>query len=77
MEFAEVIQKPRVDGVYLWKNGEKYPVEGSIVITGHHLIFQPSQTSQNSNREAWVNLAFPMYKFVSAFIVFSCCYIKT
>lgn len=42
MEFSEVIEKPRVDGLILRQGGlpPKDPCPGSLAITSHHLIFQ-------------------------------------
>lgn len=38
MEFAEAIQKPRVNNVTL-KRPRKRPLQGSLAVTSHHLIF--------------------------------------
>uniref|UniRef100_A0A915I2Z4 GRAM domain-containing protein n=1 Tax=Romanomermis culicivorax TaxID=13658 RepID=A0A915I2Z4_ROMCU len=47
MEFAEVITKPRIDGVSFWRNNES-PSLGSLVITGHHLLFESEDKPQTS-----------------------------
>lgn len=60
MEFAEIIEKPRVDGVVLLRPLTA-PVEGSLAITGHHLIFSPSsrdRAASNSGDDVWVSFLF-------------------
>lgn len=58
MEFAEIIEKPRVDGVVLLRP-LTIPVEGSLAITGHHLIFSPTSRGRSSNAgetdDVWVS----------------------
>lgn len=51
MEFAEAIEKPRVNDVVLKKGDEK--TNGSLAITSHHLIFQPSSPGIKAE-ELWV-----------------------
>ncbi|MFH4977553.1 hypothetical protein AB6A40_004262 [Gnathostoma spinigerum] len=59
MELADVIERPRVDNVFLRK-GPRSPQPGCIVLIGHHLIFSPAADcrKQNSlsahNGELWL-----------------------
>ena len=38
MEFVELIKSPRVENVFLKRRSHQY-VEGTLCVTGHHLIF--------------------------------------
>lgn len=52
MEFAELILTPKLDGVVL-KSPLKEPVEGTLCITGHHIILS---TRSDNEGELWVRL---------------------
>uniref|UniRef100_A0A1I8BBQ0 Myotubularin phosphatase domain-containing protein n=1 Tax=Meloidogyne hapla TaxID=6305 RepID=A0A1I8BBQ0_MELHA len=47
MELSELIEKSRIDGVFLCE-GPRPPQKGSLALTGHHLIFSPEKTNWNS-----------------------------
>uniref|UniRef100_A0A914MBR3 Myotubularin phosphatase domain-containing protein n=1 Tax=Meloidogyne incognita TaxID=6306 RepID=A0A914MBR3_MELIC len=47
MELSELIEKSRIDGVFLCE-GPRPPQKGSLALTGHHLIFSPEKTDWNS-----------------------------
>ena len=64
MEFADFIRIPCVDGVRLYELGSK-PVEGTLCITGHHLILS---SRQNQKEELWVSF----YKFTVLVICILC-----
>lgn len=51
MEFVEFIRTPKVDGVTLYRPNAE-PVEGTLCITGHHLILS---SRQNHKEEMWVS----------------------
>lgn len=50
MEFAEFIKKPMVNNVVLWKPFRK-SVEGTLCITGHHLILS---SRKDNKEELWL-----------------------
>ncbi|KAI0223727.1 Myotubularin-related protein 9 [Lamellibrachia satsuma] len=50
MEFVEFIRTPKVDGVTLYRPNAE-PVEGTLCITGHHLILS---SRQNHKEEMWL-----------------------
>jgi hypothetical protein len=50
MEFAELILVPKLDGVIMHEPFQK-PVDGTLCITGHHLILS---TRKKSVEELWV-----------------------
>ncbi|VDO32061.1 unnamed protein product, partial [Onchocerca flexuosa] len=50
MELSEVIERPRVDNVFLRK-GPRQPQSGSLALIGHHMIFSPSSGPTNSPNE--------------------------
>jgi hypothetical protein len=52
MELTEAIEKTRVNQVELIK-GPRQRQLGSLVLTGHHLIFAPNDNVDKSN-EFWV-----------------------
>lgn len=54
MELTEAIEKTRVDRVELLK-GPRQRQFGSLVLTGHHLIFAPDNPEEKSN-EFWVSI---------------------
>ena len=49
MEFVEFIKSPMIDKVKLFRNGSC--VDGTLCITGHHLILSSRSTQQE---ELWV-----------------------
>ena len=51
MEFAEFIKTPMVNRVTLFR-ANTTPVEGTLCITGHHLIL--SSRSDHNVEELWV-----------------------
>ena len=51
MEFAEFIKSPTVDGVVL-RQAFREPIEGTLCITGHHLIIS---SRQDPAEELWVS----------------------
>jgi hypothetical protein len=53
MELTEAIEKTRVDKVELLR-GPRPRGFGSLVLTGHHLIFAPNDNSEKAN-EFWVS----------------------
>ncbi|KAI1725711.1 myotubularin-like phosphatase domain-containing protein [Ditylenchus destructor] len=56
MELSEVIEKSRVDDVFLCE-GPREPQVGSLALIGHHLIFSPitsSPQSKSNNQELWL-----------------------
>lgn len=53
MEFIELIKTPKVDRVRLRNHGSKDGVEGTLCITGHHLLLS---NRKDSTQELWVNL---------------------
>jgi len=50
MEFAEFIKISQVEGVVLSRQ-ESAPIEGTLCITGHHLILA---SRQENKEELWV-----------------------
>ena len=50
MEFAELIKTPRVDGVVLHRPFMP-TVEGTLCLTGHHLILS---SRQDNTEELWL-----------------------
>lgn len=54
MEFAELILVPKLDGVIMHWPFQK-PVDGTLCITGHHLILS---TRKESVEELWVIITF-------------------
>uniref|UniRef100_A0A8C2NKR3 Myotubularin-related protein 9 n=1 Tax=Capra hircus TaxID=9925 RepID=A0A8C2NKR3_CAPHI len=50
MEFAELIKTPRVDNVVLHRPFYP-PVEGTLCLTGHHLILS---SRQDNTEELWL-----------------------
>jgi myotubularin-related protein 9 len=57
MEFAEFIKTPMVDGVTLKKPFCK-PVDGTLCITGHHLILS---CRKENKEELWVIMTSLIY----------------
>lgn len=60
MELAELIEKSRVDNVYLRK-GPRPQQAGSLALIGHHLIFSTSPKpgeKPSHDDELWVSFAF-------------------
>ncbi|VDN04858.1 unnamed protein product [Thelazia callipaeda] len=59
MEFSDVIERSRVNNVFLRK-GPRQPQLGSLALIGHHMIFSPAPTSVDStdgkkhNDELWL-----------------------
>lgn len=51
MEFAELIQTPKLDGVILHTPLHD-PVDGTLCITGHHLILS---SRREGVQELWVS----------------------
>uniref|UniRef100_A0A2M3Z678 Putative phosphatidylinositol 3-phosphate 3-phosphatase myotubularin mtm1 n=1 Tax=Anopheles braziliensis TaxID=58242 RepID=A0A2M3Z678_9DIPT len=51
MEFAELILTPKLDGVLLYDQLSERPVDGTLCITGHHLILS---TRQEGAQELWL-----------------------
>jgi myotubularin-related protein 9 len=54
MEFAELIPIPKLDGVVMHGPFQK-PVDGTLCITGHHLILS---TRKKDVEELWVIVTF-------------------
>lgn len=54
MEFAEFIKTPQVDNVVLYQPNQN-PVEGTLCVTGHHLILS---SRQDHKEELWVLVYF-------------------
>lgn len=54
MEFAEFIKTPQVDGVALCVPNQN-SVEGTLCITGHHLILS---SRQDREEELWVSVLY-------------------
>lgn len=52
MEFAELIASPKIDGVLLHSPLHK-PVDGTLCITGHHLILS---SRKEELQELWVRI---------------------
>uniref|UniRef100_A0AAG5CTC7 Myotubularin phosphatase domain-containing protein n=1 Tax=Anopheles atroparvus TaxID=41427 RepID=A0AAG5CTC7_ANOAO len=51
MEFAELILTPKLDGVLLYDQLSERPVDGTLCITGHHLILS---TRKEGAQELWL-----------------------
>ncbi|TDG51198.1 hypothetical protein AWZ03_002285 [Drosophila navojoa] len=51
MEFADLIKTPKLDGVFLHTNATNATVEGTLCITGHHLLLS---ARQESTQELWL-----------------------
>lgn len=51
MEFAEHIRTPKLDGVLLYEQIKREPIDGTLCITGHHLILS---TRKEGARELWL-----------------------
>ena len=51
MEFAEFIRTPKADSVTLYQ-ANTTPVEGTLCITGHHLILS---SREDNKEELWVS----------------------
>lgn len=51
MEFAELIRTPKLDGVLLYEQLKREPIDGTLCITGHHLILS---TRKEGARELWL-----------------------
>lgn len=54
MEFAELITSPNLDHVIL-QDSSKNSIEGTLCITGHHLILS-SRNETLPAQEIWVNI---------------------
>lgn len=52
MEFAELILTPKLDGVILYSPLNE-PVDGTLCITGHHLILS---SRREGAQELWVSV---------------------
>lgn len=53
MEFAEWIRTPKLDGVQLYEQLRRESIDGTLCITGHHLILS---TRKEGARELWVSV---------------------
>lgn len=53
MEFAELIRTPKLDGVLLYEQLSREPIDGTLCITSHVLILS---TRKEGAREAWVSM---------------------
>ncbi|XP_030571571.1 myotubularin-related protein 9 [Drosophila novamexicana] len=51
MEFADLIKTPKLDGVFLHANAANATVEGTLCITGHHLLLS---ARQENTQELWL-----------------------
>ncbi|XP_058060249.1 myotubularin-related protein 9 [Anopheles bellator] len=51
MEFAELILTPKLDGVLLYDQLSERPIDGTLCITGHHLILS---TRKEGAQELWL-----------------------
>lgn len=51
MEFADLIKTPKLDGVFLHTTTSNATVEGTLCITGHHLLLS---ARQENSQELWV-----------------------
>lgn len=51
MEFAELIRTPKLDGVQLYEQLKRESIDGTLCITGHHLILS---TRREGARELWL-----------------------
>ncbi|EAT48918.1 AAEL000053-PA [Aedes aegypti] len=51
MEFAELIRTPKLDGVQLYEQPRRESIDGTLCITGHHLILS---TRKEGARELWL-----------------------
>ncbi|KXJ75459.1 hypothetical protein RP20_CCG011683 [Aedes albopictus] len=51
MEFAEWIRTPKLDGVQLYEQLRRESIDGTLCITGHHLILS---TRKEGARELWL-----------------------
>uniref|UniRef100_A0A182Q0D6 Myotubularin phosphatase domain-containing protein n=1 Tax=Anopheles farauti TaxID=69004 RepID=A0A182Q0D6_9DIPT len=51
MEFAELILTPKLDGVLLYDQLSDRPIDGTLCITGHHLILS---TRKEGAQELWL-----------------------
>lgn len=71
MEFSEIIERCRVDNVFLCE-GPRQPQEGSLALTGHHLIFSPNVSTSSltslikdsylHDQELWVKFKYYLNK---------------
>lgn len=71
MEFFEIIERCRVNNVFLCE-GPRQPQKGSLALTGHHLIFSPSVSTSSPtshvsdsyvhDQELWVKFVFKKIK---------------
>lgn len=53
MEFAELILTPKLDGVLLYDQLSDRPIDGTLCVTGHHLILS---TRKEGAQELWVSV---------------------
>ncbi|KAH8415476.1 hypothetical protein KR222_000482 [Zaprionus bogoriensis] len=51
MEFADLIKTPKLDGVFLHTSTSSATVEGTLCITGHHLLLS---ARQENSQELWL-----------------------
>jgi myotubularin-related protein 9 len=60
MEFAEFVKVNKLDRVVVTQPF-KDPLEGSVCITGHHLIFS---ARKEVNDELWVSYSYQLHMFL-------------
>ena len=63
MEFAEFIQTPKIDNVVL-RHPFEDPVEGTLCVTGHHLILS---SRQEGKEELWVRRFYRIFPILELF----------
>ncbi|XP_055541476.1 myotubularin-related protein 9 isoform X2 [Wyeomyia smithii] len=51
MEFVEMIRTPKLDGVLLYEQLKREQIDGTLCVTGHHLILS---TRREGARELWL-----------------------